>query len=106
MNKVDKTFILRENPHFFKLSKRKNNQFFSVFYAKIPGFKLRALVIVSKKHVPLATDRNKLKRQFKAAFTATIKDKTNIITVFRLKPSVKNLDYQTIIKLVEEAIYD
>lgn len=103
MKKANKNFSLRQNPQFFKYSKKRSNQFFSLFFLKIPGVNSKVIVIVSKKNIPLASNRNKLKRQFKAAFMNVIGSEENYVGVFRLKASVMELDFKSIENMVSQA---
>lgn len=63
MSTPDTGWSLRSDREFFQQAKRQSSRFFLAYF--LPHSTFESAVIVSKTVAPLATDRNKLKRQVK-----------------------------------------
>ena len=68
---------LRSEKNFFSSCKKNHSQYFSFFYRKNEGKGLRVVVIIPKKTVRLATERNKVKRKIYSIINEVIKNSKN-----------------------------
>jgi ribonuclease P protein component len=79
---------LRPERTFFSHSHKKHFPEFSLFYVKAAGLKdgpTQGAVIVSKKNFPLATDRNRIKRQARAVLAPLLAQFTGWQVVVQVK---------------------
>lgn len=80
---------LREQTDFFEKCKKVHSPYFSFFY--LPAEAFEATVIVSKRVASLATQRNIIKRKFRAAIAENLKIlselKINLVVVVHERSS-------------------
>ena len=100
---------LRSEKKFFSSCKKKHSQYFSFFYRKNEEEGLKIAVIIPKKTVKLATERNKIKRKIYSIINEVIKNSKNPkkiiekninIAIVVNKKSVKE-EVSNLVKIIE-----
>ncbi|NCO11913.1 MAG: ribonuclease P protein component [Candidatus Pacebacteria bacterium CG_4_10_14_3_um_filter_34_15] len=99
---------LRSDKNFFYNCKKKHLQEFSVFYKKHTKDGLKIAIIVPKKTVKLATDRNRIKRIFYSVIEKLpegIKNKNINVVIVVNKADIKEKDLN-LIKTIEGSLVE
>jgi len=101
-------FNLRNDVNFFLNCKKKHLQEFSVFYKKNIGEGLKIAIIVPKRTVKLATDRNRTKRIFYSVIeklSSNIKNKNLNVVIVVNKGNIRNKDLN-LVKIIEGSLVE
>src|SRR5471030_609609 len=84
--------MLRHFPDFFVHSKKVHSPLYTIFYLTQDELLSRGAVIVPKKVIALATQRNKLKRQVLATLYPLLQSKENLSIAILVKRKLARVD--------------
>lgn len=86
--------MVRTESNFFQKAKKRFGQHLSVYFLySSPLLQAKGAVIVPKKQIPLATQRNTLKRKIKSILSQELKVKKGIKLVVLARGSAGQLTY-------------
>lgn len=97
-------FLLRDNPYFFKKSRKIYTRYGTLFVTAAEKTPLIA-VIAAKKQMPLATQRNFAKRKMRAVLSHILQHTKPLVIVAIIDKKLITEKYQSVVKEIEKSLY-